>query len=159
MPVITSNQLNGAAFNAIQVYNIDGTSGMIYNFQTNSNGYYIAPNQMYNQSEGTSFVINGAVTSFLAPAATLGIDPGGVFDDGLDPMQVGTIYGFDTVTLGSSGDTGEVAGDGSGQTIAIVAAYDDPTIESDLKIFDDRYGLPSLAASGSSTGPTSPRSG
>ena len=34
-----------------------------------------------------------------------------------------------------------MAGDGSGQTIAIVVAYDDPNISSDLKQFDRQFGL------------------
>ena len=32
--------------------------------------------------------------------------------------------------------------DGSGQTIAIVAAYDDPTIANDLQQFSTAFGLP-----------------
>ncbi len=34
-----------------------------------------------------------------------------------------------------------VKGDGSGQTIAIVDAYDDPDIASDLAAFDTKFGL------------------
>src|SRR5262245_57365662 len=53
------------------------------------------------------------------------------------PSQITHAYGFDTVTF-----TGGVVGDGSGQTIAIVDAFDDPTILSDLQTFDAKYGLP-----------------
>ena len=35
-----------------------------------------------------------------------------------------------------------VAGDGTGQTIAIVDAYDDPNIQADLNTFDTQFGLP-----------------
>src|SRR5205809_1322461 len=42
---------------------------------------------------------------------------------GYTPAQVRHAYGFDQITFGNG-----VAGDGSGQTIAIVDAYDDPTI-------------------------------
>ena len=37
---------------------------------------------------------------------------------------------------------GSVAGDGTGQTIAIVDAYNQPSIASDLASFDSYYGLP-----------------
>jgi hypothetical protein len=50
---------------------------------------------------------------------------------GLTPSQVRQAYGF-----------GAVQGNGSGQTIAIVDAYDDPTIASDLHQFDLAFGLP-----------------
>ena len=59
---------------------------------------------------------------------------------GLTPAQVRTAYGFNQIALGTSGQP--IAGDGSGQTIAIVDAYDDPTIASDLQQFDKVFGLP-----------------
>src|SRR5262249_17869548 len=37
-----------------------------------------------------------------------------------------------------------LVGDGSGQTIAIVDAYHSPNIQSDLKAFSQKYGLPLL---------------
>ena len=46
------------------------------------------------------------------------------------PSQVRHAYGIDQLNLS-----------GAGQTIAIVAAYDDPTIVSDLHQFDQRFGL------------------
>jgi hypothetical protein len=49
----------------------------------------------------------------------------------LTPTQVRHAYGFDQIT-----------GNGAGQTIAIVAAYDHPTIASDLHQFDVTFGLP-----------------
>lgn len=49
----------------------------------------------------------------------------------LTPQQIRHAYGFDLV-----------AGDGAGQTIAIVDAYDSPNIVSDLHVFDVRYNLP-----------------
>ena len=36
---------------------------------------------------------------------------------------------------------GTTAGDGTGQTVAIVDAYNAPTVASDLKVFDSDYGL------------------
>ena len=56
---------------------------------------------------------------------------------GLSPGQVRQAYGVNQISFGN----GSVAGDGSGQTIAIVVAYDDPNISSDLKQFDRQFGL------------------
>jgi len=49
---------------------------------------------------------------------------------GLTPAQVEEAYGFPTAA-----DTG------SGQTVAIVAPFDHPTIEADLNAFSDEFGL------------------
>jgi autotransporter-associated beta strand protein len=64
----------------------------------------------------------------------------------LVPEQVREAYGLDsyngsgTVTNGIN--FGSVAGNGAGQTIAIVDAYDDPNAASDLNTFSSDYGLP-----------------
>ena len=52
------------------------------------------------------------------------------------PAQIQLAYGFNNITFGG------VAGNGSGETIAIVDAYDDPNIQSDLNTFDSEFGLP-----------------
>ena len=57
---------------------------------------------------------------------------------GLTPAQVRRAYGFDRITF----DNGTIIGDGTGQTIAIVDAYDDPNIFADLQQFDRTFGLP-----------------
>jgi subtilase family serine protease len=46
------------------------------------------------------------------------------------PAQVRHAYGFD-----------QIAGDGAGQTIAIVDAFNDPNIANDLATFDSQFGL------------------
>ncbi|OLC93889.1 MAG: hypothetical protein AUI92_01925, partial [Thaumarchaeota archaeon 13_1_40CM_3_38_6] len=56
---------------------------------------------------------------------------------GLNPVQIGHAYGFDQISCYGTSSCG------SGQTIAIVDAYDDPNIESDLATFSAQYGLPS----------------
>jgi hypothetical protein len=61
--------------------------------------------------------------------------PGGT-PGGMSPAQIAQAYGFNQIQL-----SGGVKGDGSGQTIAIVDAYDDPTIASDLAKFDSQFGL------------------
>lgn len=53
---------------------------------------------------------------------------------GYTPTQIKQIYGFNSSDLTA----------GAGQTIAIVDAYNDPTIVSDLSQFSTTYGLPQL---------------
>jgi subtilase family serine protease len=55
---------------------------------------------------------------------------------GFSPAQVQAAYGFNNVQFGS------VKGDGSNETIAIVDAYNDPNILSDLARFDSQFSLP-----------------
>ena len=49
---------------------------------------------------------------------------------GLDPATIKSVYGFPTAATA-----------GAGQTIAIVDAYDDPTVFSDFNAFNQQYGL------------------
>ena len=55
---------------------------------------------------------------------------------GLSPATIQSAYSFPTSTSA-----------GTGKTIAIVDAYNDPTIASDLATFDTQYGLPACTAS------------
>ncbi len=55
---------------------------------------------------------------------------------GTTPAVMRHTYGADQAFFGS------VTGDGTGQTIAIVDAYDQPTIFTDLAAFDQQFGLP-----------------
>jgi hypothetical protein len=57
------------------------------------------------------------------------------------PLQIRHAYGFDRVGFEDATHS-LVAGDGSGETIAVVDAYDDPNIAGDLAHFDSTYGLP-----------------
>ncbi len=50
---------------------------------------------------------------------------------GLSPATIKSVYDFSTSPTA-----------GSGQTIAIVDAYDDPNAEADLAVFNGTYGLP-----------------
>jgi len=68
---------------------------------------------------------------------------------GLSPYEVRHAYGFDQVTFAHKGK--QIAGDGRGQTIAIVTAYDAPTITSDLNVFSQTFGLPTTDAYGQPT--------
>ena len=55
---------------------------------------------------------------------------------GLAPVQVRTAYGIDSISVAG------IVGDGNGQTIAIVDAYDWPTAYADLQAFDAHSGIP-----------------
>ena len=60
---------------------------------------------------------------------------------GLTPAQLTAAYGLDAITFTSaSGAT--VKGDGTGSTIALIEAYHDATLASDLDTFDQAYNLP-----------------
>ncbi len=60
---------------------------------------------------------------------------------GLTPSQLTHAYGLNAITFtSSSGAT--IQGDGSGETIALIEAYHDPTVVSDLLTFDQGYNLP-----------------
>jgi subtilase family serine protease len=63
---------------------------------------------------------------------------------GLTPGQIRHAYGEDGIVF--TDQTGTlVSGDGRGETIAIVDAYDDPTLRADLHTFDVTFGLPDPA--------------
>lgn len=57
--------------------------------------------------------------------------------DGFTPAQIRHAYGFDQLTFGN----GTIPADGRGQTIALVDAQDDPTVMSDLNVFDTQFGI------------------
>ncbi len=84
-----------------------------------------------------------------ATAAVIGVQPavennpsGAVASPlGLTPALLRTAYGLNGLSF-----AGGIAGNGAGQTIAIVDAYYDPTIASDLARFDQTYGLPAPAS-------------
>jgi hypothetical protein len=60
--------------------------------------------------------------------------PAGV---GFTPDQVRTAYGINSITFSG----GTITGDGTGQTIAIVDAFNDPNIVGDLNAFDQNVYL------------------
>jgi hypothetical protein len=57
---------------------------------------------------------------------------------GYTPAQIDQAYNINQISFGS----GTVAANGAGQTIAIVDAYNDPNISSDLSVFDSEFDLP-----------------
>lgn len=64
--------------------------------------------------------------------------------EGLNTTQVWNAYGFSNLSCSMASNVGwdYVNLCGHGQVIAIVDAYDDPTIENDLATFDSHWGLP-----------------
>src|SRR5450432_2700975 len=68
-----------------------------------------------------------AAHTFLHRFAT----PNSTVPTGTTPAQIKHAYGFD-----------QIVGDGTGQTIALVDAYDYPQAEADLGVFDNQFGLP-----------------
>jgi subtilase family serine protease len=80
------------------------------------------------------FAVPGA--ELLGPGALLPL--GGVGQPaGFSPAQISQAYGFNQISFRD----GTIHGDGSGQTIAIVDAYNQPNIAGDLQTFDSMYGL------------------
>jgi hypothetical protein len=84
------------------------------------------------------------VPSFVHPTYILLPRGGGVHHfgspgpTGTTPTQIRHAYGFDQISF----NNGNVPGDGTGTTIAIVDAFDDPRIANDLHQFDLQFGLP-----------------
>jgi subtilase family serine protease len=66
---------------------------------------------------------------------TVAPNSGGAPGGGFGPSQIAHAYGFDQITFNG------VTGDGRGQTIAIIDAYDQPNIVSDLAAFDSAFGI------------------
>ena len=103
-------------------YGVNAPAGLEIGINPNANAntpqYLMLDNAPQVLSDGT-----------LAPFATAG-------PHGLSPTQVRKAYGVSQILFGS------IQGDGTGQTIAIVDAYDYPTVNSDLHNFDVAFGLP-----------------
>ncbi len=64
-----------------------------------------------------------------------------LFSGQVSPAQLRHAYGIDQIRFTSPGGAA-VAGDGSGQTIAIVEEGVDPTLGADLTTFDQYFGIP-----------------
>jgi len=56
--------------------------------------------------------------------------------EGYTPQQIRHSYGLDSLSVGHTNL------DGAGQTIAVIDAFDDPSIANDLRQFDLTFGLP-----------------
>jgi len=83
---------------------------------------------------GTRLVAPDMVPTYRIEMAADGADQT-AGPSGFSPSQIRTAYGMNQVSFGS------VTGNGAGQTIAIIDAYNDPTIQADLNAFDAAFGL------------------
>jgi hypothetical protein len=84
-------------------------------------------------SVATPSAVDGLDSITAMPSVELSAQPfvTSASPQGYTPAQIRSAYGFNGVT-----------GDGTGQTIAIIEAYNDPTLSSDLAVFDAQFGLP-----------------
>jgi subtilase family serine protease len=82
------------------------------------------------------------LSSEAIPGVSLLAQPGGITNTnvvGYTPVQIQHAYGFDQIPALKTNGYNTA---GQGQTIAIVDAYDDPNIASDLHVFDQQFGIP-----------------
>jgi hypothetical protein len=61
---------------------------------------------------------------------------------GYTPQQIRAAYGIDDISFGN------IPGDGSGQTIAIVDAHHDPSLFADVATFDTAFGITQFGPTG-----------
>ncbi|HEX3999676.1 MAG TPA: fibronectin type III domain-containing protein [Pirellulales bacterium] len=101
--------------------------------------------QMLSASGFTPDYIKFLATTKAASSST---------NSGYTPAEIRTAYGFS-----STASFGSAAANGAGETIAIIDAYNDPNIASDLATFDSAYGIaapPSFKVVNESGGSTLP---
>src|SRR6266852_3529010 len=89
----------------------------------------IIPQALASHVDGYAFPLNRIVSPSSATVV------------GLTPSQIRHAYGFDLLSCSSSNTCG------SGQTVAIVDAFNDPNIQSDLNTFDGQFALPTCTTS------------
>src|SRR5712692_11771447 len=89
----------------------------------------IIPQALGSSVNGYAFPLNRVVSPVSATVV------------GLTPSQIRHAYGFDALSCTSSNTCG------SGQTVAIVDAFNDPNIQSHLNTFDSQFGLPTCTVS------------
>ena len=83
-------------------------------------------------------LLSASVTADIAPLAAIILPQTTTSTSApYTPNQIRTAYGVN-----------QLSGNGAGQTIAIVDAYYDPTIASDVAQFDSTFGLPAFNQSG-----------
>jgi subtilase family serine protease len=93
----------------------------------------------YDSLENRQVLSTGAVAAVAASSAVqsflqaLPMAAGGT--SAYSPQQIDSAYGINSISFSG------VTGTGAGQTIAIVDAYNDPNIQSDLSAFDTANGL------------------
>jgi subtilase family serine protease len=94
--------------------------------------------QMLSAVATPTFVLTGHAAATIKPAVSAGVAP-------IDPAQMQAAYSVNAISFNGT------PGTGAGQTIAIVDAFNDPSIVSDLTTFNNQWGLQQFNVSG---GPT-----
>ncbi|HMB96810.1 MAG TPA: hypothetical protein VKK61_12280, partial [Tepidisphaeraceae bacterium] len=85
-------------------------------------------------------VLLSAATQIVAlPQLKITPQASGSSVQGYTPQEISAAYGFNQINFNG------VTGDGNGQTIAIVDAFNDPNIAGDLSTFDKQFDLPSAS--------------
>ena len=87
----------------------------------------------------TGSTSSDAVPTYVRVTTGTGPDFGTADVEGYTPAQIRAAYGLNQVTFDG------VTGDGTGQTIAIIDAFDDPNIQQDLRGFDAAFNLPTAS--------------
>ena len=97
---------------------------------------YLETRQLLSVSAFPTGPTVGAVPASLVVQPSVSVTPlaGTGSPAGLSPAQIKAAYGLNQMVQ-------RFAGNGAGQTIAIIDAYYDPNIASDLGKFDAQYGL------------------
>jgi hypothetical protein len=149
----TESSLVGSASGLAQSlgFNVSTTGSGMDDYNVGSNGGIFSPTFTNNTFQDVSDILKGADAAAAAPstfnsnlskfnAIFSGINQGGHIANALDappagtvaytPAQIRTAYGLNNLSL-----------DGTGQTIAIVDAYDDPNIYQAVDTFDTEFGL------------------
>jgi subtilase family serine protease len=91
----------------------------------------LEPRQFLSATPGIQPTVTYLRNDLVQPAASSSSVPG------YSPAEIADAYGFDKISF----NNGTIAGDGTGQTIAIVDAYNDPNLSKDLSVFDQHFGL------------------
>jgi hypothetical protein len=82
-------------------------------------------------------LLSGSATEIVSPSLTIDAAAKSSASTiaGYTPAEIEAAYGISSIKFDG------VTGDGAGQTIAIIDAYSDPDIASDLAVFDKEFGL------------------
>jgi hypothetical protein len=98
-----------------------------------------APKPALESLESRDLLSGFAYPNYILLNGDRGAQPlGSPGPTGISPSRVRHAYGFDQIFF----NNGTVPGDGTGTTIAIVDAFDDPSAAGDLHQFDVTFGLP-----------------
>ncbi|MGA2440018.1 MAG: hypothetical protein ABSH08_03600 [Tepidisphaeraceae bacterium] len=90
----------------------------------------------------TNFIVDGAFRAPTGAASASDLQPLATLSAPFTPAEIDQAYGVNHISFNG------VSGNGSGQTIAIVDAYNDPNIITDTATFDSYFGLPQFNVGG-----------